>query len=188
MLSPTARSSPLKQIHADWTSNILDPLFAKVGELVGKLVANVLVNRPRYAYTAGLSQAFQARGNVHAVPVDIAAVEDDVAEVDAGPKLKPPLFGHLGVVPSYALLHLDGALHRFDYAWKLDQDSVAGGLDDVAVMLPDFRIQDLAPERFEAPKRAFLIGTHKPAVADNIDGEDRCKLPYDTLLVHGLLS
>ena len=38
--------------------------------------------------------------------------------------------------------------------------------------------------RFEARKRAFLIGTHEPAVADYVGCKDCCKLPLDTLLAH----
>ena len=96
-------------------------LVAKVGELVRKFVANVLVDRPRKAHAAWLRQAFQARGNIDAIPVDVAPFDDDVPEIDAGPKFKSPLFCYLDIVLSCGLLHLDGALHRFNHTWELDQ-------------------------------------------------------------------
>ncbi|MBV8934786.1 MAG: hypothetical protein JO095_03150 [Alphaproteobacteria bacterium] len=37
---------------------------------------------------------------------------------------------------------------------------VAGGLDDTAVVLGDFRIDQLAAQRFEAFERAFLVRSH----------------------------
>jgi hypothetical protein len=40
---------------------------------------------------------------------------------------------------------------------KFHQHAVAGGLDDGAVMFADFRIEELAAQRFEAFERAFLI-------------------------------
>ena len=82
----------LDRIHADRTSNVLNSLVAKVGELVRKFVANVLIDRPRKAYAAWLSHAFQARGNIDAITVNVAPFDDDVPEIDAGPKFKSPLF------------------------------------------------------------------------------------------------
>ena len=40
---------------------------------------------------------------------------------------------------------------------KLDQHAVAGGLDNAAVVLGDLRIEEFAPQRFEAFERAFLV-------------------------------
>lgn len=33
----------------------------------------------------------------------------------------------------------------------------------------------------------YLVGGHKPAVADHIDGQDSCKFAVDALLAHGPL-
>jgi hypothetical protein len=73
-------------------------------------------------------------------------------------------------------------------AIRSHQDPVAGNLDDVAMMFSDFRIEDCPTERFGHSKRAFFVGAHKPAITDHIGGKDRCKLPLDTLRVHGLPS
>jgi len=87
-------------------------LVAKVGELVRKFVANVFVDSSRNAYTAWLSQTFHARSNIDAIPVDVAPFDDDVPEIDSGPKFKSPLFSYPDIVLSCGLLHLDGALQR----------------------------------------------------------------------------
>jgi hypothetical protein len=56
-------------------------------------------------------------------------------------------------------------------------------------MFLDFRIKDCAAERFEALERAFLVGAHEPAITDHIGRKNRCKLPFDRLLLdHGLPS
>jgi len=47
---------------------------------------------------------------------------------------------------------------------KFHQHAVAGGLDDGAVMFADFRIEELAAQRFEAFERAFLIRPHQPRI------------------------
>jgi hypothetical protein len=73
------------------------------------------------------------------------------------------------------VLDFDRAAHRVDDAWEFDQQAVAGGLDDTAVVLGDFRIDKLAAQCFEAFERAFLIRPHQPRVPRHIGGEDRGK-------------
>ena len=43
----------------------------------------------------------------------------------------------------------------------------------MAMMLGDFRIDELAAQRFEAFERAFLVRPHQPRIARHIGGEDR---------------
>jgi hypothetical protein len=47
------------------------------------------------------------------------------------------------------------------------------GLDDAAVVLGDFRIDELAAQRLEAFQGAFLVRFHQPRVARHIGSEDR---------------
>ena len=54
------------------------------------------------------------------------------------------------------------AAHRIDDAGKLDQQTVAGGLDDAPVVLCDLRIDELAAQRLEAFERAFLVRPQQP--------------------------
>ena len=42
-------------------------------------------------------------------------------------------------------------------------------------MLGDFRIEEFAPQRFEAFKGAAFIGADQPRIAGDIGGEDRGK-------------
>ena len=81
--------------------------------------------------------------------------------------------GDTGVALGHRLLHLDRAAHRIDDAGELDQQAVAGGLDDAAVVLGDLRVDQLAAERFEPFERAFLVRPHQPRIARHIGGEDR---------------
>ena len=81
--------------------------------------------------------------------------------------------GDAGVALGHRLLHLDRAAHRIDDAGELDQQAVAGGLDDAAVVLGDLRIDELAAQRFEAFERAFLVRPHQPRIPRHIGGEDR---------------
>ena len=72
-------------------------------------------------------------------------------------------------------LHLGCAAQRVDNAGELDQEAVAGGLDEAAVVLGDFRIDEFAPQRLEAFERAFLVRPHQPRIPRDIGGENRCE-------------
>src|SRR5258706_11527222 len=70
--------------------------------------------------------------------------------------LRPPRSGcQRGVTFGHCLLHRDRAAHRVDDAGELDQEPVAGGLDDAAVMAGYFGIDHLGAERFEPAEGPF---------------------------------
>ena len=73
----------------------------------------------------------------------------------------------------HCCLNLGRAAHRIDDARKFHQETVAGGLDDAAAVLGDFRIEELAAQCFEAFERAFLVRPHQPRIPRDIGGEDR---------------
>ena len=76
-------------------------------------------NNLAYADVAGLRQCLQARRNVDAVAVDVLAIEDDVTDVYADPKLDAPLGWYTGIALGHAALDVDRAAYRLDDAWEL---------------------------------------------------------------------
>ena len=54
--------------------------------------------------------------------------------------------GDIGIALGHPALHLGGAAQRVDDAGELDQQAVAGGLDDAAAVLGDLRVDQLAPD------------------------------------------
>src|SRR5271157_4021495 len=67
----------------------------------------------------------------------------------------------------------DRAAHRIDDAREFHQETVAGSLDDAALVLGDLRIEELVAQRFEAFEGAFLVRPHQPRMAGDIGGQDR---------------
>ena len=55
--------------------------------------------------------------------------------------------GDAGVALGHLALHLDRAAHRVDDAGELDEQPVAGGLDDAAAVLGDLGVDELAANR-----------------------------------------
>src|SRR5689334_19526807 len=108
-------------------------------------------------------------GDVDAVAIEVVALDDHVAEIDADAQFDAVVRGGAGVPLGHRLLHRDGTAHRIDDAGKLHQQAVAGGLDDAAVMLGDLRIDELMAQCFEAFECAFLVRprTHYASLKSN---------------------
>jgi hypothetical protein len=154
--------------------DVLQRLLAQVLEGDLQLAAvHLVVDGGGDADAAARGELLQPRGDVDPVAVDVALVEDDVAEIDADAELDAPLFRHVGIAPAHAVLDLDGAPDRVGDALELDQHAVAGGLDDPAVVLGDGRIDQLDAVGTQARKRALLVGLHQPAVAHHVGGQNQ---------------
>src|SRR5215472_868095 len=99
----------------------------------------------------GFSQGFEAGGNIDTIAEDVAVLDDDVADINAyapgnaGARRHLPLPGR-------------GATQRVDNARELDEEPVAGGLDQPAAMAGDQRIDKLSAQRSEPGECAFLVG------------------------------
>ena len=99
---------------------------------------------PETSTPPGSAQLLQAGGDVDAVAVDVLALDDHVAEVDADAERDALGLGHVPLALGHALLDRDRAGDRVDDAGELDQRAVAHQLDDPALVLGDQRV-DRAP-------------------------------------------
>src|SRR6516162_5727824 len=153
--------------------DVLDPLLACVFEGNLEPIANLVAHHPADTDFSWLGESFEAGGDVDAVAVDIALIEDHVAQIDADAELDPLLRRHMRVALGHPSPYLDGAAHRIDDAGEFDEQPVAGGLDDAASMVFDLGVPPLAPDRFQRGKRAFLVRTHQPRIPGDVGGQDR---------------
>ena len=123
---------------------------------------------------AGLGDAFQSRGDIDAVAHQVAvALLDDVAEMNADAELDAALGRQAGVALDQALLHFDGAAHGVDHAAELDENAVAGALDDAPMVRVDGGIDQIAAQPPEPRQGAILVRAGEPAVADHIRDQNR---------------
>ena len=153
--------------------DVLDLLLAQILEDEGQPVAHVIMNGIGDEHPAGIGQGFDPGRDVDAVAIKVVALDDHIAEIDADAQFDAALRPDPGVPLGHRLLHLDRAAHRIDDAGKLHEHAVAGGLDDAAVVLGDFRIDELAAQRFQTFECPLLIRPHQPRIAGHIGGEDR---------------
>src|ERR1700693_4390018 len=101
--------------------DVLDLLLAQVVEPDIELVADMVVHRPRHANSARVGQDFEPRRDIDPVTINVAAVDDDVAEIDADAELNARFGRHPGITPRHLPLQFDRAAHRVDDAGELNE-------------------------------------------------------------------
>jgi hypothetical protein len=115
------------------------------------------VNRIGDEHPAGIGQRFDPCGDVDAVAIEVVALNDHIAEIDADAQFDAAVRRRVRFPLGHRLLHFSCAAYRVDDAREFDEQTVTGGLDDAAPVLGDRRIEDLAAQRFEAFERALFV-------------------------------
>jgi len=69
-------------ISAHRPGDVLNFVFAKVQKIEREAVTNLRVDGFGNTYSAGQRQRLQARGDIDAVPHEVGAIHDNVAEID----------------------------------------------------------------------------------------------------------
>src|SRR5260370_8301426 len=73
-----------------------------------------------------------------------------------------------GVALDRAVLHFDGAAHRVDYAAKLDENAVAGALNDAPMMGGGAGIDQIASQPPEPRQSSILLAPVEPALPAHV--------------------
>ena len=139
----------------------------------GDLARHLVAHRARDRDAADRRQRLQPRGDVDAFAVDVVALDDDVAEIDADAIADALRFGALRLGARRRLLDRQRAVDGGDHAREFDQRAVAHQLDDAPAVRGDAGIEDPASVDLQPFERAGLVGLHQAAVADDVGGKDR---------------
>jgi len=78
----------------------------------------VVVNCIGDQHPAGIGQGFDAYGDIDAVAIEVVALDDHIAEIDADAQFDAIVRRDTGVPLGHRLLHRDRAAHRIDDAGK----------------------------------------------------------------------
>src|SRR6202040_3639292 len=132
----------------------------------------------------GSAKASSRAADIDTIAIDVAAVLDDVPEIDPDTELDALLLRHPDVAFGHLLLNLDGATHRIDNAGELDQQPVASRFNNAAAVLLDLRVGKLASQPLQRSESALLVRSHQTRIASDIGLQDRCEPPLDPCLCH----
>src|SRR5215204_6967700 len=72
-------------------------------------------------------------------------------------------------------LHTDRTPHGLYRAGELDQEAVAGSLNESTVVLLDLGLNHVAPQRPDPSEGPFFVLAHKLREPNHIGGKDRCE-------------
>jgi hypothetical protein len=144
----------------DWLGDVLEGLGAPIFNVERYLAAGMIEKGLGNADAAGLSQPFEARGDIHSVTVNIIAVDYDVAQVDANAELDTLIRGFASIALTHPLLQFDGATRRIYHAGKFDQQPITGRFHNPSTVLSDLRVNQFAAVSLKTCKRPLLVRSH----------------------------
>ncbi|HJR23684.1 MAG TPA: hypothetical protein VJ822_18760 [Dongiaceae bacterium] len=107
---------------------------AEILELQLDLVADVIDDCLGQPDATGTRDRLQPRRDIDSLAIEIAALDHDVAEIDADPQQESAVVGQSRIGLIHSRLQVHRATHRIDGAGKLRKDAVAHQLDDATVM------------------------------------------------------
>src|SRR5262245_47340973 len=171
-------------VHADRTWNVFDDLLPHVLETETEFVAHLIVHNARNHDPSRVSQRLEPCRHVHAITKNITAIDYNITNIDADPKLDTFVNRHVRIAISHTALNIDGTAHRVDDADELHQNPIARCFDDTAPVLRDLRVHQFFAMSFEIVRSALFVDAHKVAVTGNIAGQNRGKSALDAILGH----
>ena len=144
-------------------------LLAHITDFKREFAFNLLISVVGNADCARTGQRLHPCGYVNSVSVNVALVDNDVADINTDAKLDPTIFGNFDV-PLHRPPALDfhGAARGVDSACKLDQSTVSRRLDYTTSKLRNLGVNQFTPARLERSESAFLVNTHLAAVTGDI--------------------
>ncbi|MCY1240304.1 hypothetical protein D9M72_531450 [compost metagenome] len=135
----------------------------------GDLVAHLVIDRIRNDDATGGCGSLQARRDIDAITIEVIALGDHVAEIDADAKQHLFVRRAFLVATGQLVLHVDRRAHSFHDARELRDEAIAPGVDDTALMRLDEPSHGIAIA-LQRGERALLVGTHQSGVVLNIRG------------------
>ena len=118
------RSRQRHPVDANRPGNVAQRLRAQILERGRKLARRLVVNGAGHIELARCAQRLEPGRDIHAVAVDVVALDNDVADIDADAELDPARIADIGVAAAQGRQNRQRAIDRVDGARKLHQKPV----------------------------------------------------------------
>jgi hypothetical protein len=152
---------------------ILNAMLPHIRERAGSLSLHLVAHDRRDSDASDRRKCLQPRRDIHPVAIDVVAVDDDIAQIDADAVANALVFGLVGFAPRRFILDGECTSDRLDHTRKLRKDAVADKFENTAAMRLHLGFEDRGAIAHEARQRAGLVGLHQPTVAGHVGRQDR---------------
>ncbi|MCY1239257.1 hypothetical protein D9M68_715860 [compost metagenome] len=126
---------PVDAVHRHRARHVLERAIAKPVHGKLQLADDLVVQRTGDADVGRLRHLLQPRRHIHAVAKQVAAVDHDVAEIEADAELHAPLRREVGVSPLQGPLDGDRCPNRLHCTLEFCDKAIASGAEDAPAML-----------------------------------------------------
>ena len=147
-------------------------LRAKINDVEGNNLPDLIVCRAREANVARTRKSLQACSDIDAVTEEVAALDHDIADMDADAEVNATVGRRPFVSFCQRSLCFDRALNGIHRAAELRQHTVPSGIGDPAAMRGNQAVKD-GPALCQIPQGPDLVGAHQAAIAFDIRRENR---------------
>src|SRR5947209_17129149 len=173
-----ARAYPSAE-HAHRMRNVLEPLLAQFVEHDVELAANIVTHALGDADAARRGERLEASRDIDALAPHVAAIDDQIPEIEPHAELDPPVHLYVGIPFRHAALNRKRTAPCVHDAGELRQNTIAGHPNNPSCMSLNRGRDELVPMRMPLEQRAMLIGTDEPAVTCDIGSENCGKAALD---------
>src|SRR5215472_17738629 len=167
-------ASCANSIDAYRARDVFEVLLADIGKYGVDFATDLAKRVFRDADTAGLGDTFEPGGDIDPIAEDVVTLDQYIAKMDADAPFHTAVAGHTRIAFRAQLLQRQSAFDGADHRTELDQDPVAGGLDDPSAISADQRVGSRAMLT-QRLRRASLVLPHQPRIAGDVGGEDGSK-------------
>jgi hypothetical protein len=137
-------------------------------ELRGQFPTHLAVGTVGERNTAGFGNLLQPRGQVHAVAIQVVAVDDHITQIDPDAILDAVLGALLEIGGRDGGLYHNSPFSRVHDARELREQPIADDLDDTAAVFLDLRCDQVLISGLETRVRTGLVDLHEAGVANHV--------------------
>src|SRR5580704_17036490 len=137
---------------------------------------HMIPHRTRDADAAHWAFRLQSGCDVHAIAMEVSAIGNHVADVDADAEANASVRCLIAVTDWHLLLHLDRAAHSTIDAVEGHQKRIAASLRHSATVFVDGWVDQNAPQRAQTAQCAGVIRADQAAIADHVGIDDSNQL------------
>ena len=161
--------------HADRAGHVVQIQVAQVHGADQRIGADLRFDAAGHRDPTGLGIGLQPGRDIHRIAIDVATMDDDVANIHADPQADAPVRRLAALGGGNGALDLQRTRDRRAHVVEDHQRSVAGMLDQGSAVGGNAGFEFRRPQSHQPLIGGAFVRRHQPAVTDHIGGKNRAR-------------